>query len=76
MFGSVLHARLSPRRGPVRMRIENIAGRHHVPKRNMPRLEGSDTDGYMEAVRTTTGLFLFKESWLEQGVGSDEGEYR
>ena len=54
------------------MRIGNVAGR---PGLDMPRLEGADAEGYVEAVRTANGVFLFDESWLEQGVGSDDGEY-
>lgn len=42
----------------------------------MPRLEGSNADGFVEAQPAATGLFLFEENWLEQGVGSVEGTYR
>lgn len=56
----------------MRMRIADVAG---GPERNMPRLEKADADGFVEAMRTTNGLFLFDESWLAEGVGSDDGEY-
>ena len=42
----------------------------------MPRLEGANADGYVEAQRTATGLWLFEESWLEQETGTVEGHYR
>jgi len=54
------------------MRISDVAGRS---ARDMPRLEGADANGYVEAVPTANGVFLFEESWLQQGVGSEDGEY-
>lgn len=62
------------RRGPVRMRIENMDG-VDVPTSEMPCLEQSD-DGYVLADPTATGVFLFEENWLQPGVGSREGEYK
>lgn len=43
---------------------------------DMPRLEGSNADGFVAAQRTTTGLWMFEESWLEQGKGTVNGFYR
>lgn len=55
------------------IRIEPLVGRGVA---GMPRLEGCNADGFVEAQRTATGLFMFEENWLEQGVGSVEGCYR
>lgn len=63
------------RRGPVRMRIENVDG-VHVPTSEMPCLEDADGDGYVFADPTATGVFLFEENWLQAGVGSREGKYK
>lgn len=57
------------------MRIENLDG-VVVPASEMPRLELSDRDGYVQASPTATGLFLFEENWLQEGVGTREGDYR
>lgn len=54
------------------MRIADVAGR---PERDMPRLEEANADGFVEARNTVNGLFFFEEISLEQGVGSDDGEY-
>lgn len=55
------------------MRIEPEVGRGGA---GMPRLEGSNADGFVEAQRTANGLFMFEESWLEQEKGTVEGCYR
>lgn len=57
------------------MRIENLDG-VNVPEAEMPRLEASDENGYVEADPTATGVFLFEENWLMGGVGSREGDYK
>lgn len=62
-------------RGKVRMRVEAEAGKS-VDVEDMPRLEGSNAEGFVEAQRTMTGVWLFEESWLEQGKGTVEGLYR
>lgn len=57
------------------MRIESLEG-ENVPAKEMPRLENSDGEGYVQADPTATGVFLFEENWLEAGVGTREGHYR
>lgn len=66
---------LPGRRGPVRMRIENLDGAE-VPASEMPRLEDSNAEGFVLADPTATGVFLFEENWLQAGVGSKEGVYK
>lgn len=61
--------------GPVRMCIANLEG-VNVPPGDMPRLEMSNTEGYVFADPTATGVFLFEENCLEEGTGTREGDYR
>lgn len=56
------------------MRIETLEGQN-VPEQQRPRLQNSDSGGYVRADATATGVFLFEETWLEAGVGTREGDY-